>query len=114
MKFATAVTLATLLVFMAANDNAFAGDTSGTDEVTCLRASDMYLVQGSPSASEASAEKQLVFMSHGKAVVAVSSELIGVEGTAVNTAYVPQAPTIITNTVASRFEFTFKPTVALK
>ncbi len=110
MKFATAVTLVTFLVFMAANDNAFAGDTTGTDEVTCLRASDMYLVQGSPSASESAPERQLVFMSHGKAVAKVSSELIGVEGSAVNTAYAPKNST----QVAVRFEFQFQPTIAMK
>jgi len=104
------VVLATLLLFMAANDNAFAGDTAGTDEVTCLRASDMYLVQGSPSSGEATEARQLVFVSHGKAVAKVSSELIGVEGAAVNTAYKNDN----TNKVASHFEFTFKPTVALK
>ena len=114
MKISTAALLATLLVFMAANDNAFAGDTTGTDEVTCLRPSDMYLLQGSPSGNSSPPEKQLVFVSHGKTVAKVSSELIGIEGSAVNTAYAPLAPKTGAASVASRFEFTFLPAVAMK
>jgi hypothetical protein len=101
--------LAILMMLMGINDNAFASDTSGTDEATCLRASDMYLVQGNPEMA-ASKKNSLVFVSHGKAVVKVNSELIGIEGNAVNTACLPHTVT----QVANRFEFQFQPMIAMK